>query len=599
MLVSFLKERCALLFAPLFFLIIVFTFRFESIIDDFAGANFYLLLILLILFSLSLVFLNYNRSYFSFIFLFFLFLMVCINIAFAKNVTIAVNYNVLFLIIILSSIVIIRSSEQFINLFLDALFVYIFFLAVIGIIQFVFFKYGLKGMYLWAIPVFDSSRITSFVGQANILATYINIGIVLLLFKNKWFSNNFIYYLFYCIFAFVLVYTKSRAGELVFIISLLSLILLLYKGRIGGEKYKTIFIFFIIFFLFKYISISTFDFFGGGRSVFTGEEGIGVSSRIVLWLTAIILFIKNPLTGIGAGNFNTEDALVQPIVVEKLNMVYNNIRNTYWAHNDFLQFSSEYGILFLLIFLLICYKLYKNYDSSKLKYYLIILVIFLSSCFSWQLHYIPLLIIFAMVLVYLLISDNDNKMYCSVIPNVLVSVFLIIALFFVVKNYLYDVEYSNELHLVEKFGVTENFIEDIDDVKNKNDFIYSYANEDFVYWATYNKNKKLAIMLSDNVNDAIEFNKSFLTMYSKAWNMIYSTDNFLSDYDDIVDRIKKGIDLKPDYEKSWTLLHYANMKKASEVTGRPFESFLPSEEDKKNLLDKMQKNITKGMEPSK
>jgi len=517
--------------------------------------------------------------------------MVGINIAFAKNATIALNYNVLYLVIIFSSIVIVRSSDQFIELFLDALFVYIFFLAVVGIIQFVFFKYGLKGMYLWKIPVFDSSRITSFVGQANILATYINIGIVLLLFKNKWFSNNFIYYLFYSIFAFVLVYTGSRAGELVFIITFLSLILLLYKGRTGGEKYKTIFIFFVIFFLFKYISISSFDFLGGGRSVFTEEAGIGVSSRIVLWLTAIILFIRNPLTGIGAGNFNTEDALVQPIVVEKLNMVYSNIRNTYWAHNDFLQLSSEYGILFLLFFLLICYKLYKKYDSSRLKYYLIIIIIFLSSCFSWQLHYIPLLIIFTMVLVYLLIPDNDFNVYNFAIPNVLASIILIICLFLVLKNYLYDIEYSKDLHLVEKFGITENFIKSIDNTKKDNYFIYSYANEDFVYFATNNKNKKLTIMLNDNVKDAVQFNKSFLTLYAKAWNMIYSTDNFLADYDEIVNTIKKGIDLKPDYEKLWTLLHYVNMKKASEVTGKPIENFLISEEGRKELLNKMQKTM--------
>ncbi|MEC9491442.1 hypothetical protein, partial [Flexistipes sp.] len=185
------------------------------------------------------------------------------------------------------------------------------------------------------------------------------------------------------------------------------------------------------------------------------------------------------------------------------------------------------------------------------------------------------------------ISSSNKNVYI----NIGVVLLLFFSLFVVVRNYYYDEKIYNDIKLVKQFGVTDNFIQNVNEMEEKNKFIYSYANKDLVYYATYNKDDDIAKMLEENVQDALKFQKSHLTYYSKAWNMIYSTDNFLSDYDGIVDTIKKGIDLKPDYEKLWTLLHYVNMKKASEVTGKPIENFLLSEEDRKNLLDKMQKTM--------
>ncbi|MEC9491441.1 O-antigen ligase family protein, partial [Flexistipes sp.] len=282
---------------------------------------------------------------------------------------IALNYNIYFFIVIIAGIAIVKLSKNSVSSLLSILFVYTIFLAFSGIVQFIFAKFGLVGMYLWGIPIFDNTRIMSFIGQPNILAAYINIGIVLLIFSKHKFSSSFIYFLLSFMFAFVLVYTNSRAGELTFILLMTLLLFANFKSKF--LDYKWIFMFVIIFAVIKIISISgVISIAEGGRSVFSESAGVSTFSRIIFWLTALTLFWKNPITGVGAGSFNTSDATIQPQIADKLNLVYESIQSTFWAHNDFLHYLSEYGIVFIIVCIVIFYKLYKKFSSDKIQHYL-------------------------------------------------------------------------------------------------------------------------------------------------------------------------------------------------------------------------------------
>jgi tetratricopeptide (TPR) repeat protein len=55
---------------------------------------------------------------------------------------------------------------------------------------------------------------------------------------------------------------------------------------------------------------------------------------------------------------------------------------------------------------------------------------------------------------------------------------------------------------------------------------------------------------------------------------------------------KKGLAMNPNPPYMWNLLHYINVKYASQKTGKPVVDFLPSKKDAENLFKSMQ-NIKK------
>lgn len=91
-------------------------------------------------------------------------------------------------------------------------------------------------------------------------------------------------------------------------------------------------------------------------SIFDTEE-VSNQGRIYIWKESLKSIVKNPLLGVGIGNFPT-------VLKQNIEMA----RAGSSAHNLFLQILSEMGIFAFVIFLLLIYEIYKKaLDLSQNK----------------------------------------------------------------------------------------------------------------------------------------------------------------------------------------------------------------------------------------
>jgi tetratricopeptide (TPR) repeat protein len=78
----------------------------------------------------------------------------------------------------------------------------------------------------------------------------------------------------------------------------------------------------------------------------TQTNDFSISARLGLWQNAIEISKKNPLLGIGIGNWQIESIPYEKLIADEL-------RYSIHTHNDFLEIASETGVLNGVIFLLI------------------------------------------------------------------------------------------------------------------------------------------------------------------------------------------------------------------------------------------------------
>ena len=92
---------------------------------------------------------------------------------------------------------------------------------------------------------------------------------------------------------------------------------------------------------------------------FTNESS---SQRFFLWENAIDYISQNPFIGCGIGNWKVESAAYWGSYGNKYLVPFH-------AHNDFLEFSTELGIIggltYFILFFLIIYKSFISYFKSK------------------------------------------------------------------------------------------------------------------------------------------------------------------------------------------------------------------------------------------
>jgi O-antigen ligase len=130
--------------------------------------------------------------------------------------------------------------------------------------------------------------------------------------------------------ATVMVLTFSRGG-LYFLLAVIALFLFYNRAKMGSY-FKFIFLVPVALFIYSYVVKET-----GGKIVERYEQE-GASSREVLVSIGFELFLRNPITGVGTGNYNTR------IVKEKLFFVESG------AHNEFVRAAAEHGVIGLVLY---------------------------------------------------------------------------------------------------------------------------------------------------------------------------------------------------------------------------------------------------------
>lgn len=140
---------------------------------------------------------------------------------------------------------------------------------------------------------------------------------------------------------------------------------------------------------------------------FTNEAS---SHRFFLWENAIDYIIKNPFFGCGIGNWKVESAAYWGSYGNKYLVPFH-------AHNDFLEFTTELGILggvtYLILFLSMLYKASKNYLKSRdLKFIILfgsLVALFIDSSLNFPYERPIIQIMFLILLALNIHFDNSYE----------------------------------------------------------------------------------------------------------------------------------------------------------------------------------------------
>ena len=126
------------------------------------------------------------------------------------------------------------------------------------------------------------------------------------------------------------------------------------------------------------------------------------SQRFFLWENALDYILQHPFIGCGIGNWKVESAAYW-------NSFGSSYLVPYHAHNDFLEFSTELGIIggltYFVLFLLITYNFISYYFKTK-NFKFVILFISFSALFIDSLLNFPFERPLIQVMFILLLSLN-------------------------------------------------------------------------------------------------------------------------------------------------------------------------------------------------
>ncbi len=197
------------------------------------------------------------------------------------------------------------------------------------------------------------NRLQAFYQSPNYLAMYLAIGIFLggyfiqKEYPIKKYSKYFWFYLTNTLLISLTIYfTYSYAAWLAIALSLLFLLLIIRPKKIFVISTTLLLLLALIFFL----QINTPKF----QDFYHFSDRSSMSSRLMIWEVAIILIKKNPILGIGPGNFQSSYLSLQLLFPPYLE----------WAvpqpHNVFLAFWLESGIVGLSGFLLLLFWIFST-----------------------------------------------------------------------------------------------------------------------------------------------------------------------------------------------------------------------------------------------
>lgn len=154
---------------------------------------------------------------------------------------------------------------------------------------------------------------------------------------------------------FLVLLTGSRGG---FLALLVAMLLLLFRTNLFKSSVK-VWVLLLSLILFSFASAQHERLF----SIFSLEQDYNVQSetgRLEIWKIGLRVFIDNPLTGVGVGQFNYAVGLDREL---------RGADTLGWqtAHNSFVQIGAETGALGLGLFLLLSLNIFRIFDKVRKK----------------------------------------------------------------------------------------------------------------------------------------------------------------------------------------------------------------------------------------
>jgi O-antigen ligase len=284
--------------------------------------------------------------------------------------------------------------------------------SILGLLQFFWFKAmgpGSSTIIPYVLLKIGNYRVTGPFGQPNLFALLLLVCLLafyyLYLEQNEFKLVHAVPFLLICTVFFL---TQSRSGQLALLV-LLVLIYLIYlrnKSKSSQEWRRSIRLLFVLFCGYALFALLLNWAPQSGENIRSiTDTSYGTDARFVMWTAAIMMFLENPLLGVGLGNY--KQYLPEKLLPahDFLGFVeYEALPYTKWAHNEFLHFIAEGGVLVLILFLFFFWHfskcILKKNKTKEQVFSLFFLVPFIvQSCFSWPLHFTALAFLCVLFLV--------------------------------------------------------------------------------------------------------------------------------------------------------------------------------------------------------
>ncbi|MBN2167102.1 MAG: O-antigen ligase family protein [Marinilabiliaceae bacterium] len=196
------------------------------------------------------------------------------------------------------------------------------------------------------------------------------------------------------------------------------------------------------------------------------------NGRLLVWKIAVLTIKEKPLLGHG---FNTMQATLAPAQADYFasgnadpqeSLLASNVK---WAFNEFLQTTSEYGLVGLFLFLLvIIFSMYQYKSSNTAKMYTSLMVtarasligIIIFSCFSYPFYSLPIVILLFFSISQLGINDvlgSNIRIFAITINNItVVGILLCVLGFYLLKTNSVEKGYwmwdeANKLYSIKEY----------------------------------------------------------------------------------------------------------------------------------------------------
>ena len=226
--------------------------------------------------------------------------------------------------------------------------------------------------------VTDAGYFNNQAAAGGILAVAIPLTLTLIVFQDIRFIQNKKKLMTLMVIEFVaLLLTNSRAAISACIISTMFITFILNRMIFKKIIFRTILLFFSLFFVFPNLIDAFLTFFRVGR--------VFENTRYILWEIAFSMYKDHPIFGVGPGLFRDYMYKYLPIMLgsweerHQIRLLYNESSGVGLAHNFFISKISDLGILGLLTSILLptlffstCIKLIKRMKNEKSNAYPII-----------------------------------------------------------------------------------------------------------------------------------------------------------------------------------------------------------------------------------
>lgn len=499
---------------------------------------------------------------------------------------------------------------QFSDTFFEYYSVFVVFVSSLGLYEyFSFISVGIsKSMLIpYILPADKGFRIAGIYGQPNLFALLLVLGVFVFIYHHL--HNQVFVKARFSILKFLplltvsttFFLTGSRAGLLALTLTYFLLTWLIVRKRYLFDNTRALREFLALSFVLLLAFCTAFLL----NSLFSSESARGISAigvsadaRFIFWTSAFLIFLDHPWFGVGLGNYQYYLPQYVNKAHELLGFVpYEAMGHTKWAHNEIMQLLCEGGIFVFLIivFLLLIYFYHfylvlskgKMYSPLKLYSHLFLLPFILQSLFSWPMRHPSLLLIFFTLLGVLLsqCSQYDFTFHRWIYKSIriLVCSGILFVLFIGYQEF--------QMGMFARQIDSDNIQTSISDFKQlvKAPYIefplLLKITPRYVFSALDGNDVEFAQEILPYVKRLVELQGSYWQWYNLALMYHLVGNEKLASM-----AIVEAIELRPTKQMYWSFQHYLNMLKASRMTGRPVESFLPippggAREDLEGLFD--------------